>query len=55
MFTFAVITGVFSYTIFFLGILLIIVGVQFFAIGLIGELIVHTTHSEKEYVVKEKK
>ncbi|MBX3006551.1 MAG: glycosyltransferase family 2 protein [Melioribacteraceae bacterium] len=39
----------------FLGILLIIVGVQFFAIGLIGELIVHTTQSDKEYIIKEKK
>ena len=47
--------GINNRPIFFLGILLIIVGVQFFAIGLIGELIVHTTHSEKEYVVKEKK
>jgi glycosyltransferase involved in cell wall biosynthesis len=39
----------------FLGILLIIVGVQFFAIGLIGELIVHTTQTDKEYIIKEKK
>jgi glycosyltransferase involved in cell wall biosynthesis len=47
--------GINNRPIFFLGILLIIVGVQFFAIGLIGELIVHNTHSEKEYVIKEKK
>ncbi|MBI3125055.1 MAG: glycosyltransferase [Ignavibacteriales bacterium] len=47
--------GINNRPIFFLGILLIIVGVQFFAIGLIGELIVHNTHSEKEYIIKEKK
>jgi len=47
--------GINNRPIFFLGILLIIVGVQFFAIGLIGELIVHNTQSEKEYVIKEKK
>ena len=39
----------------FLGMLLIIVGVQLFAIGLIGEMIVHNSHNEKEYIVKEKK
>lgn len=47
--------GINNRPIFFLGILLIIVGIQFFAIGLIGELIVHTNQNEKEYVVKEKK
>lgn len=47
--------GINNRPIFFLGILLIIVGVQFFAIGLIGELIVHNTQDDKEYVVKEKK
>ncbi|MEW6005446.1 MAG: glycosyltransferase [Stygiobacter sp.] len=47
--------GINNRPIFFLAILLIIVGVQFFAIGLIGELIVHNTQSEKEYVIKEKK
>jgi len=39
----------------FLGMLLIIVGVQFFAIGLIGEMIVHKNHDEKNYVVKDRK
>jgi glycosyltransferase involved in cell wall biosynthesis len=39
----------------FLGILLIIVGVQFFAIGLLGEILVHNSHDENEYVIKEKK
>ncbi|MCX7876403.1 MAG: glycosyltransferase [Melioribacteraceae bacterium] len=47
--------GINNRPIFFLSILLIIVGVQFFAIGLIGELIVHNTQNEKEYVIKEKK
>ncbi|KAF0153149.1 MAG: glycosyl transferase family 2 [Ignavibacteria bacterium] len=47
--------GINNRPVFFLGILLIIVGVQFFAIGLIGELMVHNTQSEKEYVIKEKK
>ncbi|MCX6175234.1 MAG: glycosyltransferase [Ignavibacteriales bacterium] len=41
--------------IFFLGILLIIVGVQFFAIGLLGEILVHNFQDEKEYVIKEQK
>lgn len=41
--------------IFFLGILLIIVGVQFFAIGLLGEIMVHNSQREDEYVIKEKK
>jgi glycosyltransferase involved in cell wall biosynthesis len=36
----------------FLGILLIIVGVQFFAIGLLGEILVHNSHDENEYVIK---
>ena len=40
---------------FFLGILLIIVGVQFFAIGLLGEIMVHNFQDDKEYVIKEKK
>ncbi len=47
--------GINNRPIFFLGILLIIVGVQFFAIGLIGELIVHNTQDDKEYVIKERK
>jgi glycosyltransferase involved in cell wall biosynthesis len=41
--------------IFFLGILLIIVGVQFFAIGLLGEIMVHNFQDEKEYIIKDKK
>jgi len=47
--------GINNRPIFFLGILLIIVGVQFFAIGLIGELIVHNTQDDKEYVIKDKR
>lgn len=39
----------------FLGILLTIVGVQFFAIGLLGEILVHNFNDEKEYIIKEKK
>ncbi|NWF51035.1 MAG: glycosyltransferase family 2 protein [Ignavibacteriaceae bacterium] len=38
----------------FLGMLLIIVGVQFFSIGLLGEMFVHNTMDEKEYSIKEK-
>ncbi|GAB4293770.1 MAG: glycosyltransferase family 2 protein [Ignavibacteriaceae bacterium] len=38
----------------FLGILLIIVGVQFFSVGLLGEMIVHNLRDEKEYIVKDK-
>jgi glycosyltransferase involved in cell wall biosynthesis len=38
----------------FLGILLIIVGVQFFSVGLLGEMFVHNTRSDKEYIIKEK-
>lgn len=38
----------------FLGILLIIVGVQFFSVGLLGEMFVANTRSEKEYIIKEK-
>jgi len=30
------------------------VGVQFFAIGLLGEILVHNSHDENEYVIKEK-
>jgi glycosyltransferase involved in cell wall biosynthesis len=41
--------------VFFLGILLIIVGVQFFAIGLLGEIMVHNSQDDKEYIIKEKK
>lgn len=37
-----------------LGILLIIVGVQFFSVGLLGELMVHNFQDDKEYAIKEK-
>jgi glycosyltransferase involved in cell wall biosynthesis len=38
----------------FLGMLLIIVGIQLFAVGLLGEVIVHNSISEREYVIKAK-
>jgi glycosyltransferase involved in cell wall biosynthesis len=38
----------------FLGMLLIIVGVQFFSVGLLGEMMVHQNQSEREYVVKDR-
>ena len=38
----------------FLGMLLIIVGVQFFAVGLLGEMLVHSSKDDSEYVIKEK-
>lgn len=38
----------------FLGMLLIIVGVQLFAVGLLGEVIVHNTMDDREYVIKDK-
>ncbi len=38
----------------FLGILLIIVGVQFFSVGLLGEMMVNNFLDEKEYSIKEK-
>jgi len=38
----------------FLGILLIIVGVQFFTTGLLGELMVHNSQDAREYRIKEK-
>jgi glycosyltransferase involved in cell wall biosynthesis len=38
----------------FLGILLIIVGVQFFSVGLLGEMLVNNFMNEEEYVIKEK-
>ena len=38
----------------FLGMLLIIVGVQFFSVGLLGEMVVHNTMDEKEYIIKDK-
>jgi len=39
----------------FLGMLLIIVGIQFFSTGLLGEFMAHTSFDEKEYNVKSKK
>ena len=38
----------------FLGMLLIIVGVQLFAVGLLGEVIVFNSVTEREYVIKDK-
>jgi glycosyltransferase involved in cell wall biosynthesis len=38
----------------FLGMLLIIVGVQFFSVGLLGEMLVHNSMDEKEYIIKDK-
>jgi glycosyltransferase involved in cell wall biosynthesis len=38
----------------FLGMLLIIVGVQFFAVGLLGEMLVHSSLDDSEYIIKEK-
>ncbi len=39
----------------YLGTLLIIVGVQFFSLGLIGEMLVHSDTTENDYGIKEKK
>lgn len=39
----------------FLGILLMIVGVQFFSTGLLGEIMVHNSQNDAEYVIKDKK
>jgi glycosyltransferase involved in cell wall biosynthesis len=38
----------------FLGMLLIIVGIQLFSVGLLGEMVVHNTQDEREYIIKEK-
>ncbi len=38
----------------FLGMLLIIVGVQLFSIGLLGEMLVRNSLDEREYIIKEK-
>lgn len=38
----------------FLGMLLIIVGVQLFSIGLIGEILVYNKHDKEEYIIKDK-
>ncbi len=37
----------------FLGMLLIIVGVQFFSVGFLGEMLVHNFTDEREYVLKD--
>lgn len=39
----------------FLGMLLMIVGAQFFAVGLLGEIMVHNFQDDSEYTVKDKK
>ncbi len=39
----------------FLGMLLMIVGAQFFAVGLLGEIMVHNSHDDSEYTIKDKK
>lgn len=39
----------------FLGMLLIIVGAQFFSVGLLGEIMVHNFNKNREYSIKEKK
>jgi len=38
----------------FLGMLLIIIGVELFSVGLLGEVIVHNSIDDKEYIIKEK-
>lgn len=38
----------------FLGILLIVVGIQLFSVGLLGEIMVHNFSSDAEYVIKDK-
>jgi glycosyltransferase involved in cell wall biosynthesis len=38
----------------FLGMLLIIVGVQFFSVGLLGEMLANNFMSEREYIIKDK-
>ncbi len=38
-----------------LGALLIVVGVQFFSVGLLGEFMVHNSHDDSEYSIKEQK
>ena len=38
----------------FLGMLLIIVGIQFFSVGLLGEMLVHNSMDDKEYIIKDK-
>jgi len=38
-----------------LGMLLIVVGVQFFSVGLLGEFMAHNSHDDNEYSIKEQK
>ncbi len=38
----------------FLGMLLIIVGIQLFSVGLLGEMVVHNSIDEREYIIKDK-
>jgi len=40
-------SGISNRPMLFLGMLLIIVGVQFFSVGLLGEMVVHNTMDEK--------
>ena len=44
--------GIGQRPLFFLGVLLIIVGVQFFSIGLIGEMLINTRGTEINYTIK---
>lgn len=46
--------GIGQRPLFFLGVLLMIVGVQFFSIGLIGEMLINTRDNSVEYTIKEK-
>jgi glycosyltransferase involved in cell wall biosynthesis len=45
--------GIGQRPLFFLGVLLIIVGVQFFSIGLIGEMLINTRDNSVEYTIKD--
>ncbi|MCB0283057.1 MAG: glycosyltransferase family 2 protein [Calditrichae bacterium] len=46
--------GIGQRPLFFLGVLLMIVGVQFFSIGLIGEMLINTRDNSVEYTIKDK-
>jgi glycosyltransferase involved in cell wall biosynthesis len=46
--------GIGQRPLFFLGVLLIIVGVQFFSIGLIGEMLINTRDNDISYTIKSK-
>jgi len=46
--------GIGQRPLFFLGVLLIIVGVQFFSIGLIGEMLINTRDNNISYTIKSK-